>query len=153
MKSLKINFNVSWLRVCVTAILIIGIFCIVVFLLINVPWLIEGNKARQKAYYQRTEWMIHCFQEAIQKYTKDCGAPPNELQWLMINPGAAGWAGPYIKINPVFYWLHRYDAWGTPYRYELIDGKPVIISAGHDKVFGTKDDIVMHGIKPKKGKE
>ena len=33
------------------------------------------------------------------------------------------------------------DPWGTQFQYDLVDGKPVVISAGRDREFGTKDDI------------
>jgi len=141
MNKVKTNLSVSWLRVFVTTIIVIGIFFIVSFLLVNIPWILEGNKLKEHEYQRRTEYMLSCFQEAIQQYTKDCGSPPTELQWLMTNPGVSGWAGPYIKVDKVFYLLHRYDGWLTPYRYEVIDDKAIIISAGPDKVFGTKDDI------------
>jgi general secretion pathway protein G len=35
------------------------------------------------------------------------------------------WAGPYLNEIPM-------DPWGTAYGYELVDGKPVIISYGTD---------------------
>jgi len=34
------------------------------------------------------------------------------------------------------------DIWGTPYRYEVEGKKIKITSAGRDKIFGTKDDVV-----------
>lgn len=33
------------------------------------------------------------------------------------------------------------DPWGNPYRYRLINRKPMIDSAGRDGQFGTGDDI------------
>lgn len=140
MKRLKINLRVSWLRV-VTAVIIVVVILYSGFFLLSNPSIFTGNKDREMARLKLTEWMLSRFQEAIQQYTKDCGAPPSELQWLTINPGVAGWAGPYIKVDKAFYLLHRYDRWGTPYRYEMVDGRPTVISAGPDKVFGTKDDI------------
>jgi hypothetical protein len=35
------------------------------------------------------------------------------------------------------------DIWFTPLRYELVSGKPNIISAGKDREFGTSDDISL----------
>jgi hypothetical protein len=33
------------------------------------------------------------------------------------------------------------DLWGNPLRYSLVGGKPRLVSAGLDMVFGTRDDI------------
>lgn len=33
------------------------------------------------------------------------------------------------------------DPWGTPYLYRVVDDKPVIRSAGPDRIDGTADDI------------
>ena len=33
------------------------------------------------------------------------------------------------------------DPWGKPYRYDLVDGKARLTSAGRDQIFGTSDDI------------
>jgi len=35
------------------------------------------------------------------------------------------------------------DAWGTPCRIKLVDGVLECRSAGPDRKFGTKDDIVL----------
>ena len=35
-----------------------------------------------------------------------------------------------------------HDLWGTPIRYTLVDGQPVLTSAAQDLEFGTKDDII-----------
>ncbi|MBU4428849.1 MAG: type II secretion system protein GspG [Verrucomicrobia bacterium] len=98
-----------------------------------------GAKYRNMATQQHTAAVLNSFKTAIQQYTKDCGSPPSEtfgLSALMTNSGGvSGWAGPYLK------WKEDADAWGTPYRYKLIDGKPVVISAGPDKNFETRDDL------------
>jgi len=38
------------------------------------------------------------------------------------------------------------DVWGTPYRYEVEGKKIKITSAGRDKNFGTKDDVIVERI-------
>jgi hypothetical protein len=37
------------------------------------------------------------------------------------------------------------DGFGTPMRYQLLGGKPVLLSAGPDATFGTTDDIRSDG--------
>ena len=59
------------------------------------------------------------------------------LQTLVINPGAVGWKGPYLKGGL------KDDPWGTPYDYGRDPENPnhyVLRSAGPDKQFGTEDD-------------
>lgn len=46
--------------------------------------------------------------------------------------------GGYIEAEEDFT-----DIWFTPLRYELVSGKPNIISAGKDREFGTSDDISL----------
>lgn len=35
------------------------------------------------------------------------------------------------------------DPWGTPISYSLRQGEPIIASAGPDRTFGTRDDIML----------
>jgi hypothetical protein len=37
------------------------------------------------------------------------------------------------------------DGFGTPMRYQLLGGKPLLLSAGPDATFGTGDDIRSDG--------
>jgi hypothetical protein len=36
-----------------------------------------------------------------------------------------------------------YDPWGTRYRFRVVDGRPLVDSAGRDREFDTMDDV--HG--------
>lgn len=33
------------------------------------------------------------------------------------------------------------DSWGKPFRYRVVDGRPIVDSAGPDREFDTQDDI------------
>ena len=74
---------------------------------------------------------------ALAKYNHDCGQYPQAyagLDALNSNPGIAGWSGPYMQ-GP------NLDSWGTPLFYRLKDLRPIILSAGPDKTWGTMDDL------------
>jgi general secretion pathway protein G len=89
--------------------------------------------AMQKA----TRATIQNLSRALDTYAKDNDAypdPGNGLTNLLVNPGISGWGGPYLTHIPA-------DAWGTPIRYHLVDGRPRLVSAGLDIEFGTRDDI------------
>jgi len=133
----------SLIRVSTTVIVVV-IIAVSLYIFYASQAFSGGEKYRKMATQQHTEAMLNSFKTAIQQYTKDCGSPPSEivgLSALMINSGGvSGWAGPYLK------WKEDTDAWGTPYRYKLIDGKPVVISAGPDKIFETRDDLQTLGI-------
>lgn len=76
---------------------------------------------------------------AVDMYTKDCAVVPTDsqgIQALLVNPGVAGWRGPYWKQKPM-----PIDPWGVPYRYNTSTNGFDIRSAGPDKTFGTADDL------------
>src|SRR6058998_1877632 len=53
---------------------------------------------------------------ALDHYSLDTGAYPNSLEALVRNPGANGWAGPYLKKGiPA-------DPWGNAYNYKCCPG-------------------------------
>ena len=54
---------------------------------------------------------------------------------LLQGPGIKDWRGPYIEEEEL-----PADAWGRQFRYRVVDGKPIIDSAGPDGNFGTDDD-------------
>jgi type II secretion system protein G len=95
-----------------------------------------------------TRTQIVAFETAARMYQVDCGALPPQstgLQALVVNPGISGWRGPYLSGRKI-----PLDPWGHPYRYQVLNEKPVIDSAGPDGVFGTPDDNGF-GIKPRTG--
>jgi hypothetical protein len=63
------------------------------------------------------------------------------LPVLVTNSGIQGWKGPYLSGTnaPAGLFL---DAWGTPLRYVMHEGAPTVISAGPDRTFDTKDDLI-----------
>ena len=83
---------------------------------------------------------------ALDLYEQDIGSYPNEsegLEALVMNPGAVGWRGPYLKggLKP--------DPWGNPYSYSLDPDSAshyILSSAGPDKQFGNQDDITERSV-------
>ena len=77
---------------------------------------------------------------AIEKYHRDCGQWPSEAQGLTVlltnAEAVAGWKGPYVSSEG---WT--YDSWGNSFRIMADGQKRVIVSAGPDGEFGTRDDI------------
>ena len=80
---------------------------------------------------------------AIELFSDDTGRYPATEEGLVAlvdaPEGLEDWRGPYLKkIVP--------DKWGTPYRYSFPgpkSGGPFdLISAGADRKFGTRDDLV-----------
>jgi general secretion pathway protein G len=87
---------------------------------------------------QKTRSEIACLQAGLELFRYDCGrypTPEEGLSILVTSNNIPGWRLHYLP-RPV-----SCDFWGTPYRYRLVDGKPSIVSAGKDKMFGTADDI------------
>jgi len=77
-------------------------------------------------------------EKALNNYASDCGGyppPGSSLDILITNRGVKGWTGPYIKET-----LEPCDTWGHLFRYRFVDGRPEIVSAGPDGLFGTADD-------------
>ena len=82
---------------------------------------------------------IKVIDDALCCFKMDNGRYPTEQEGLDIlvkHPGSPTWTGPYIRGNNILK-----DPWGTAYRYTLTNGTPVVVSAGPDTKFGTKDDI------------
>ena len=74
---------------------------------------------------------------AVMLFKDDVGRFPTEQECLGIlttNNGITKWNGPYIRTLIS-------DAWYTPFRYRLVNDKPIVDSAGPDKKFDTEDDI------------
>lgn len=68
--------------------------------------------------------------QAVERYRVDCGDYPSAdggLDALVVNPGEAGWAGPYLSEVPL-------DPWGRPYSYSHSrdSAPPEILSYGRD---------------------
>ena len=94
------------------------------------------QQSRTEAKTVYTCHTIRSFHTALEMYRLDVGEYPRALDNLIKNPGREHWNGPYITGDT----LPR-DAWGNPYRYEIKDSHPVILSSGPNGAFGTQDDI------------
>ena len=81
---------------------------------------------------------INTLHTVVDVWRMDHGRYPTEAEGLdvLLRDMREGNVGPYLGSKE----LPR-DPWGNPFRYRLIDEKPVIDSAGPDGKFGTKDDI------------
>ena len=93
--------------------------------------------------YLRGEIQIERIAQAVERYRVDCGEYP-ELNALVVNQGAAGWKGPYLKEVPL-------DPWGRPYVYfrSSDSAPPEISSYGRDgKPGGASFDADLSSLRP-----
>jgi len=88
---------------------------------------------QNKTFYSHT--VITHLHQALELYRFDTGRYPTEEEGLavLLKPDRSGRNG-YMADLPL-------DPWGKAYRYRLIDGKPVIDSAGADGIFDTADNV------------
>lgn len=91
-----------------------------------------------------TEMQLSNIRNALMSFESDCHRFPTAAEGLLVlvtNSGIRGWKGPYLMTNaPAGLFL---DAWGTPLRYLMKEGAPTVISAGPDRTFDTKDDLLQ----------
>ena len=87
-----------------------------------------------------TQAMVAEVAIALRTFELDCMRTPTEQEGLMAlteNPGLKGWRGPYLRSETTLV-----DPWGNPLNYRSPAGKDfTVMSAGPDKLFGTRDDI------------
>ena len=84
---------------------------------------------RQSIYPQKTHEEITAMSKRLKKWKDKFGEYPKDLETLIGNsPIQQDW---------------KTDAWDRPYQYSLIDNDEnfIIVSAGSDGKFDTKDDI------------
>ena len=116
--------------IVLATILVIVYFAASLFL--NLKSRPHGQPRKHFAHASITDILtgLHCFK-------KDTGRFPTMkegLYALATNSGIIHWNGPYLRpVVP--------DPWNTPFRYRLMNGDPVVDSAGPDKEFDTSDDI------------
>jgi hypothetical protein len=76
----------------------------------------------------------------IDLYKLHHGQYPNPelgLSNLLTSYGEENWSGPYVhETNNCLI-----DYWGTPFKYEIVNEIPFVISAGADKHFNSFDDF------------
>ncbi|MEI6807704.1 MAG: type II secretion system protein GspG [bacterium] len=95
----------------------------------------SGSRGNDAANTHRT---IDGIMVACIAYKADCGVFPPEqpgLRALIDSPGTSAWQGPYLHGEIPG------DAWGNAFKYSIVNGNPVIESAGPDGKFATPDDI------------
>jgi Type II secretion system (T2SS), protein G len=118
-------------KIVIGVLILTGLVAIIVSRL-TVAHVLVGN---------RTALGAHSIETALSNYEVEHGHyPPLEFNLDELAVGRDG--GPYLS-GPIK------DAWGRPFRYTLVDGKPKVYSAGPDGVFGTKDDIYAGGLECK----
>jgi hypothetical protein len=91
-----------------------------------------------------TTFKIESVDAALDQYFLDCGHYPGTnagLSALISNSGEVGWKGPYLSAPGQGQANLLVDEWGTQLLYDLRGRSPVVISAGPDRRFGTKDDL------------
>ena len=115
--------------------LMLTVFCV------HIPSAQERNKKSTKIMRMTIERM-HTVLDVCERFKVDCGRYPTQIEnlnALLVNPNASGWKGPYLKSVPL-------DYWGNPFFYFLdCNDRPIIISAGHDEIFNTLDDLSAGG--------
>ena len=84
-----------------------------------------------------TREIINILASELNAYRERTGSFPSDNQGLSVLPQDLFLKGVPEQYRPKVI----SDAWGTPLRYTLVNGKPQIQSAGPDMRFETGDDI------------
>lgn len=100
-----------------------------ILLTIAIPNLFKAEEATRK---RATEMEMRGIIAAIYNYRLSTYSLPRNLKEL-VDEG-------YIKSTAL------YDEWNNEYKFEIKGNKITITSAGPDKKFGTKDDIIIEEI-------
>ena len=114
---------------------------VVLFIIVSVMALAVMNLQSPRITTQRrtTFTTVKIYEDAVNMFILDCGAPPESLNALVENPGYDSWAGPYLKsLAP------STDAWNREFQYSVPGGEGRefdIWSVGPDGQSGTEDDI------------
>ena len=89
---------------------------------------VEKEKFSRTAMYE--------LRQALDLFRLDNGRYPSEEEGLaaLLNSGQG--RPPYVKALPS-------DPWGQPYRYRMVESRPIIDSAGPDRRFDTTDDVPL----------
>jgi len=129
-KNNKLKINLTVLYTAIAILFAISLAAAVI--------LFKMSKMTEKSRTGTASTQLSLLAQAISDYKLDTKSFPSEndgFNALFINPGIDNWNGPYLLRKMPS------DPWGTSFRYRLIDGKPVIDSAGPDKRYDTKDDL------------
>ena len=84
---------------------------------------------------------------AVRQYFLDTGALPANASALSVDPGVAGWSGPYlsggVETSGAGASDFDQDGWGVPYTLSTSGDQWTLRSNGEDRTAGTADDVVM----------
>lgn len=88
----------------------------------------SGVDARGAMKVERAQRDLRTLAEALTRYRSETGTLPTPEQGLtsLVERNE-------LKALPV-------DPWGTPYRYEIVDGRAAVVSRGSDGDPGGEDD-------------
>lgn len=89
----------------------------------------------QIPWYHKTHLQIEKIVESLEEYKLDCGYYPSSLEEL-VNSSKACWEGPYASSKM---FVDKFNQ--ISYKYFVKNNEILIISAGKDGEFGTKDDF------------
>lgn len=100
-----------------------------ILLTIAIPNLFRAEEATRK---RATEIEMRGIIASMYSYRLSTYSLPRNLK-ILVDEG-------YIKSNAM------YDEWNTEYSFQTFGNRVVIKSAGPDKKFGTRDDIVVEEV-------
>ncbi|HVS19976.1 MAG TPA: prepilin-type N-terminal cleavage/methylation domain-containing protein, partial [Planctomycetota bacterium] len=85
--------------------------------------------------------------QAASECFRDTGVLPAGIADLIVDPGLAGWSGPYLPgvVTDQLSGASGYqvDAWSRPYDYATSGDTITLTSAAEDADFGSADDLVL----------
>ena len=88
---------------------------------------------------------------ALESYVRDVGEPPSGLIELMLDPGNAGWDGPYVDLGPadrVTGMTDRLvDGWSRPYRLVRRGERLVVASPGGGAAQGLSREVDLDALR------
>lgn len=119
---------------------------VAVCIVMTIPLLLGGfHRARVDALTRDSEVavtrsLIRGSLFAVELYSEDFGHIPTEADGFEVLLGTGGARKVYLSARSV-----PLDTWGTPLRYSVKHGRPVVWSLGRDRTPGTKDDIIAEG--------
>ena len=100
------------------------------------------SKARAKAYDE-----LEVLGAGALEYFRDTLEIPDEVNDLLVDSGADGWAGPYLTgtldDRRTGVSGYRVDPWSKDYDWDVSGDELTLKSAGSDGTFGTSKDIEL----------